>query len=106
MKKLLNQLTALSVGICMVACNTESNDSKTSDTKESASFDLSSAKSSIEAENVKFIDAFKKGDSAAVAAYYADDAVILPPNMESVKRNNIAAFWGTFMKMGLKILSS
>jgi ketosteroid isomerase-like protein len=105
MKKLFNQLIVGAIAIFMVACNTDSTDSKTaetSETKDSQVFDLTTARSSIEAENVKFIDAFKKGDSTSVAAFYADDAMILPPNMESVKANSIAAFWGSFMKMGVK----
>jgi len=105
MKKLFNQLTVAAIALFMVACNTAPTESKTAETtdaKDKTSFDLSSAKSTIEAENVKFVDAFKRGDSTAMAGYYATDAVILPPNSESVKGNDIAAFWGSFMKMGVK----
>lgn len=105
MKKTFNQLTAVAALLFMVACNTAPTDSKTAETTDSkanASFDLSSATSAIEAANVKFVDDFEKGDSVAVAAHYTDDAQILAPNMEAVKANGIAAFWGSFMKMGVK----
>ena len=105
MKKSLNQLIIAATAIFMAACNTASTDSKTAETtgtKESPAFDLATAKSSIEADNVKFIEDFKKGDSAAVAAHYAEDAWILPPNSEPIKGNGIAAFWGSFIRMGVK----
>ena len=105
MKKLINQLIAAAIAIFMVACNTESSDSKTaetSETKDSHSFDLSSAKTSIEAENTKFMDAFKKGDSTAVASNYAPDAVLLPPNSEPIKEAGIVSLWGSFIRMGVK----
>jgi uncharacterized protein (TIGR02246 family) len=42
-----------------------------------------------------FADAFKRGDFAAVATHFADDAVMLPPASESVAgRPNIQLFWG------------
>ena len=103
MTKSFNQLIVAAIAIFIVACNTAPTDSKTAETtgaKDSPAFDLTAAKSSIEAENVKFIDAFEKGDSTGVAAFYADDALILPPNMESVKANGIAAFYGSFMRTG------
>ena len=105
MKKLIIQLFGAAIAICMVACNTETSDSKTAETsesKDSHSFDLSSAKTSIEAENTKFMDAFKKGDSTAVASNYAPDAVLLPPNSEPVKGDGIAPLWGSFIRMGVK----
>ena len=44
--------------------------------------------------NDKFTAAFNKGDAAAVAAMYAEDAYVLPPGGEMVKgRSAIEAFW-------------
>jgi ketosteroid isomerase-like protein len=105
MTKLLNLLIAVAVVTFMLACNSATTESKTSEAteaKESSGFDLVAAKSTIESQNAKFIETFKKGDSTGMAAMYADDAMILPPNMESVKPNGIAAFWGLFMHMGIK----
>ena len=38
------------------------------------------ARAAIEAANRKFVEAFNRGDAAAVAALYVDDAKLLPPN--------------------------
>lgn len=46
--------------------------------------------------NDKWEDAFNKGDVAAVAAMYAEDAYVLPPGGNMVKgRSAIEAFWKT-----------
>jgi len=101
----LNQLIAVATVTLMVACNTASTDSKTSEateSKEKASFDMAAARSAIDAANAKFIDGIKKGDSAAIAALYADDAVVMPPNMEPVSGAGIVGVWGSAIRMGVK----
>jgi uncharacterized protein (TIGR02246 family) len=51
-------------------------------------------KATIEQLNEKFVAAFNKGDAAAVAAMYTEDAVVLPPGADMVRgRENIRAFW-------------
>ncbi len=51
-------------------------------------------KATIDKLNEQFAAAFNKGDSAAVAAMYTEDAVLLPPGADMVKgRENIRAFW-------------
>ena len=51
-------------------------------------------KATIEQLNEKFVAAFNKGDAAAVAAMYTEDAVVLPPGADMVKgRENIRGFW-------------
>lgn len=103
MTKLFNQLIILTAVIFLVACDTASTDKKTADTMDTkANFDMSAAKSAIEAGNAKFMDGLKKGDSAAIAALYADDAWVMPPNTEPVKGSDIAAFWGSVIRMGVK----
>jgi ketosteroid isomerase-like protein len=107
MSKRFNQILASAIALLMLACNSGSTDTtsaETASTKDSISFDLSNAKSIIEAENTKFIDAIKRGDSSAVASNYSQDAWILPPNSDVVKGNNIPGFWGTFVRMGVKDL--
>ena len=55
----------------------------------------------IEKANLKFAEAARKGDAAAVAALYTKDAVLLPPNSEMIRgRPGIKEFWGAFMQMG------
>jgi len=49
----------------------------------------------IQALNDKWDDAFNKGDAAALAAMYAEDAYVLPPGSDIVKgRSAIQNFWG------------
>jgi len=105
MPKLFNQLILAASAIFMVACDTASTDNNSSDateTKDSVNFNLSNVRSSIETENAKLIDGIKKGDSAAIASNYTSDAWIMPPNSEAVRGNDIAPFWGTFIRMGVK----
>ncbi|MGZ8541219.1 MAG: YybH family protein [Chitinophagaceae bacterium] len=104
MKKFFKLLIAFII-IFGAGCNTASTDTKTADaaeTKDSPAFDLTTARSVIGAENAKFMDAFKKGDSVAVASTYSDDAVLLPPNSEPVSKAGITSMWGSFMGMGVK----
>ena len=50
---------------------------------------------SIQALNDKWDAAFNKGDAAALAAMYAEDAYVLPPGAEMVRgRAAIQDFWG------------
>ena len=105
MTKSINQLMVAAIAIFMLACNPAPSDSKTAgetQTKDTPAFDLTKAKSSIEAENAKFMEAFEKGDSAAAASNYAQDALMLPPNGNPVSKKDIAPLWGSFMRMGAK----
>ena len=55
---------------------------------------LAQDKATIQSLNDKFAQAFNAGDSAAVAALYTEDAVILPPGAEMAKgRSAIQSFW-------------
>ena len=97
----------VSTALFIVACDSASTDNKSSDTansKDSVQFDSGKAKSSIETENAKFIDALKKGDSAGMASNYSQDALVLPPNSTSVKGNEIMSLWGSFIRSGVKDL--
>jgi len=103
MKKLSNFMIVITTIILLAACNsaTENKTSGTAETKETA-FDLTAARSAIDAANAKFIDGLKKGDSTAIAALYADDAVVMPPNMEAVSGAGIVGVWGAAIRMGVK----
>ena len=105
MSQRLNQLLTAAIAVLMLACNsgsTETASSETASTNDSIRFDLSNAKSIVENENAKFIDAIKRGDSSAAASNYSQDAWILPPNSDVVKGNDIPGFWGSFIRMGVK----
>jgi len=55
---------------------------------------LAQNKTTIEKLNDAWTAAFNKGDAAAVAALYAEDAYVLPPGSSMVKgRAAIEAFW-------------
>jgi uncharacterized protein (TIGR02246 family) len=65
-------------------------------------FDLSIAKTEIEAMNKKFMEAVSKGDSVAVASYYTADAKFMGPNAAAVVgRGNIQSDIGGLIKAGL-----
>jgi len=60
---------------------------------------LSQSKATIQSLDDKFAEAFNKGDAAAVAAMYTEDAYVLPPGAEMVKgRNAIEALWRANMQ--------
>jgi uncharacterized protein (TIGR02246 family) len=55
---------------------------------------LAQDRATIEKLNDLWTTAFNKGDAAAVAALYTEDAYVLPPGAEMVKgRAAIEAFW-------------
>jgi uncharacterized protein (TIGR02246 family) len=65
------------------------------------------AKAGIEAGNRKFEEAVAKGDAAAVAKLYAEDAEILPPDSPPKKgreaiQKEFAELMGAFKKITLK----
>jgi uncharacterized protein (TIGR02246 family) len=55
---------------------------------------LAQTAATIQKLNDKWADAFNRGDAAAVAAMYADNAYLLPPGHDIVHGGNaIEAFW-------------
>ena len=38
------------------------------------------AKKAMEERNIGWVGAYKRGDAAGVAAFYAEDAILMPPN--------------------------
>ena len=60
-------------------------------------------RSAIEAANARFVELFGKGDAAALAALYTEDAQVLPPNGEIVGgRSAVQTFWKGVMDAGVK----
>ncbi len=65
-----------------------------------------SVRTTIEANTKQFIEAFNKGDAAAVANLYTMEARLLPPNAEIVEgRANIQKYWQGAITAGLKMVS-
>jgi uncharacterized protein (TIGR02246 family) len=56
--------------------------------------------------NARFAEAYNRGDVAAVAGMYTDDAVLLPPNFQMLEgRRAIQDFWGGARQMGIRDLA-
>ena len=65
-----------------------------------------SPRDEIEAALVTFVQAFNRGDGAAVATHYAEDAAVFPPDAPRVDgRANIQGFWQGAIKAGLRDLT-
>jgi uncharacterized protein (TIGR02246 family) len=52
----------------------------------------------VDEVNRRFMEAFERGDAASVAALYAEDAVVLPPDAPMISgRAEIEEFWRGLM---------
>jgi uncharacterized protein (TIGR02246 family) len=61
------------------------------------------ARAAIEAANAKFSEAFARGDAKALAAMYTIDAIVFPPDSETVRGNQaIGEFWKTTRTSGVQ----
>ena len=62
------------------------------------------SKQAIEAAVARYVAATNRGDADALAALYADDAMLLPPDHEPIKgRQAIGDFWRQGTDEGLKV---
>ena len=60
----------------------------------------------IEDNTKKYVEAFNRGDAAATADFYTEDAKLLPPDMEMVSgKQAIQAFWESAREMGVRSLN-
>lgn len=60
-------------------------------------------RSAITAANEKFMTTFGRGDAAGIAALYAENGQLLPPNSDFIAgRQAIQIFWQGAMNMGIK----
>jgi uncharacterized protein (TIGR02246 family) len=67
-----------------------------------APLSAASPREAISAANARFMEAFRAGDAAGVAACYTADAQIMPPNSDVITGTDaIAGFWGTVMAAGI-----
>jgi uncharacterized protein (TIGR02246 family) len=63
-------------------------------------------RAAIEKQNAAFSAAFARGDAAALAAAYTDDAIVLPPDAEMVRgKAGIEALWKGLISAGAKSLA-
>jgi uncharacterized protein (TIGR02246 family) len=60
-------------------------------------------RNAIISANQTFMDAFRRGDAAGVAALYTEDAKLLPPDNQMMNGPEaIQSFWQGAMSMGIK----
>ena len=65
----------------------------------------SDMRGAIESANKEFMQAFAKGDSAAIAALYSEKGQLLQPNGEAISgRPGIQSYWKGAIASGLKEL--
>jgi uncharacterized protein (TIGR02246 family) len=65
--------------------------------------DIAQVRAAIEAGNLKFGEAVRKGDAAAIAALYSEDATLMPPDSDMIQgKPGIQAFFDGGLKMGIK----
>jgi ketosteroid isomerase-like protein len=58
-------------------------------------------RSQIAETNRRLKEALSRGDAAAMAGCYTEDALLLPPNSEPIERSGIEAFWGAASEAGV-----
>lgn len=64
---------------------------------------MSNVRTTIEANNQKFVSALQRGDAAGVAALYTQNAYALPPGSDVIQgRAAIQAFWQAGIESGVK----
>ena len=102
MKKSSLFTITLMLAIFFVACNgTVTPDNKMA-AKDSTGNDPESVKTYIKNQGSAFGEEMRKGDSTALAAHYCSDAIVMPPNSEVVKGNDVVHVWGGAIRMGVK----
>lgn len=63
--------------------------------------DMAQVRKTIEEMDAKFSEAFNAGDAAAIAAMYSEEAIVMPPNHESVQGTSaIQEVFSGFISMG------
>ena len=92
-KFLLTSLCA----VMIIACNHSSPD--TGANKTQSAIDSTEAAKAVAEEQQAFMDAFKKGDSIAVAHVYTGDAKVMNAGMPAAEgRDNIIKFFGRIIQ--------
>ena len=92
----------MATAVFFAACKNPSATDNANATKDSTSDDGASVKAHIRKEDSNFGEEVRRGDSTAMAAHYASDAIVMPSNIEPVKGKDILSFWGGALRMGVK----
>ena len=94
----------IATAIFFAACNNPSSTDNANASKHTVSNDDESVKVHIRKEALNWGEEVRRGDSTAMAAHYASDAIVMPSNSEPIKGNDIVKFWGSVVRMGVKDL--
>lgn len=100
MLKYLKVLPVFAVIALAAACQTKEAE-QTGTTEETAAVDTETIRQEIEDLDDQFEQGMLAGDSIALANFYADDAVVLPPNMPRAEgRDAIRSVYASMMGWG------
>ncbi len=102
MKKVF-RLVLIATAILFAACKNPSATDNAIASRDSAGQD-DSVKAHIRKEASNWGDEVRRGDSTAMAAHYAVDAIVMPANSEPITGSDIVKFWGGAVRMGVKDL--
>jgi uncharacterized protein (TIGR02246 family) len=102
--KIFLLIVVLSMGFSLISCQgTQEEAEKVEQETPVPVMDITQVRQAIEEANIKFGDAVRMADAAALANLYTEDAKLLPPNSEMIKgKEGIEAFWGGGLEMGIK----
>lgn len=99
MKKIPNQLIVLITSIFLIACNDQSESTTIAkDSTTVSNFDLDKVRTAIKEGDTKYLNGFRNKDSTEMAAVFSSDAIVMPPDVELVKGNDIATFYGGLIR--------
>jgi ketosteroid isomerase-like protein len=88
------------LGLSLISCT---GTQEQAEPEEKPAMDMVQVRQSIEEGNAKLGEAVRMGDAAVLAALYAEDARILPPNSEIIQgKQGIQEFWAGAFQMGVK----
>lgn len=96
--KIFPLVVILAMGFSLISCQGTQEQAV-----EEEVMDMTQVRQAIEEANVKFGEAVRMADAAALADLYTDDARLLPPNSEIITgEEGIEAFWGGGLQMGIR----
>lgn len=72
---------------------------------ESTTMNSPEIRSEIDQLAEKFMEAYNRGDARGIASFYAENALLMPPNNDFIEgQAQIESFWQAVMDMGVKTL--
>jgi uncharacterized protein (TIGR02246 family) len=102
--KVFFSILFLIAGFSLISCQGTQEQAETMEQEEPVPvLDMAQVRQAIEENNVKFGEAARAADAAALAGLYAEDAKLLPPNSEMILgREGVEAYFAGGFQMGIK----